>query len=87
MQVVREGAQKFERTAQHLSERGLLMREGTIVDATIVAAPSSTKNRDRTRDPEMGSTKKGTAWHFGLKAHVGFALANLYLVRRPLRTA
>lgn len=61
----------FDRTAQHLSERGLLMREGTIVDATIVAAPSSTKNRDRTRDPEMGSTKKGTAWHFGLKAHVG----------------
>ena len=61
----------FERTVQHRSERGLLMREGTIVDATIVAAPTSTKNRDRARDPEMGATKKGTSWHFGLKAHIG----------------
>ena len=61
----------FERIAQHLSKRGLLMREGTIVDATIVAAPSSTQNRAGARDGEMGSTKKGTLWHFGLKAHVG----------------
>ena len=61
----------FERTGQYLSERGLIVREGTIVDATILAAPTSTKNRDRVRDPEMGSTKKGTTWHFGLKAHVG----------------
>lgn len=61
----------FERTVQHRSERGLLMREGTIVDATIVAAPTSTKNREGTRDLEMGSTKKGTSWHFGLKAHIG----------------
>ena len=53
----------FERTVQHRSERGLLMRAGTIVDATIGAAPTSTKNRDRARDPEMGSTKKGTTWH------------------------
>ena len=61
----------FERTGQYLSERGLIVREGTIVDATILAAPTSTKNRDQARDPEMGSTKKGTTWHFGLKAHGG----------------
>ena len=61
----------FERITQHLSKRGLLMREGTIVDATIGAAPSSTQNRAGARDAEMGSTKKGTTWHFGLKAHVG----------------
>ena len=61
----------FERTGQYLSERGLMLREGTIVDATILAAPTSTKNQDRARDPQMGSTRKGTTWHFGLKAHVG----------------
>ena len=61
----------FERTGQYLSERGLIVCEGTIVDATILAAPTSTKNRDQARDPEMGSTKQGTTWHFGLKAHVG----------------
>jgi len=55
----------------HLSERRLLLREGTIVDATIIAAPSSTKNRERKRDPEMHQTKKGNAWHFGMKAHIG----------------
>ncbi len=42
-----------------------------MVDATIIAAPSSTKNRDRARDPEMHQTKKGNAWHFGMKAHIG----------------
>ena len=47
------------------------MNEGTIVDATIIHAPSSTKNKDRKRDPEMASTKKGNTWHFGMKAHVG----------------
>lgn len=61
----------FERMGQYLSDRGLILREGTIVDATILAAPTSTKNQDRARDPQMGSTKKGTTWHFGLKAHVG----------------
>jgi IS5 family transposase len=53
------------------TERGLLLREGTIVDATIIHAPASTKNESRTRDPEMHQTKKGNAWHFGMKAHVG----------------
>jgi IS5 family transposase len=54
-----------------LSERKLLMREGTIVDATIIAAPSSTKNAAKERDPEMHQTKKGNQWHFGMKAHIG----------------
>ena len=55
----------------HLAEQGLLMRAGTIIDATIIAAPSSTKNRDGQRDAEMHQTKKGNQWHFGMKAHIG----------------
>jgi len=54
-----------------LESRGLLMREGTIVDATIIAAPSSTKNKEQKRDPEMSQTKKGNQWYFGMKAHIG----------------
>lgn len=54
-----------------LEERGLLLRRGTAVDATIVAAPSSTKNRTGTRDPEMHQTRKGNQWFFGMKAHIG----------------
>lgn len=54
-----------------LEERHLLMREGTIVDATIIAAPPSTKNAERERDPEMHQTKKGHQWYFGMKAHIG----------------
>jgi transposase, IS5 family len=54
-----------------LIERGLLMSKGTLVDATLMAAPSSTKNREHARDPEMHQTKKGNQWHFGLKAHIG----------------
>ena len=61
----------FETINAHLAAKGLLMREGTIVDATIIAAPPSTKNRDKARDPEMHQTKKGNAWHFGMKAHIG----------------
>ena len=55
----------------HLSERNLLMREGTLIDATIIAAPPSTKNAQKQRDPEMHQTKKGNEWHFGMKAHIG----------------
>jgi len=55
----------------HLAERGLLLKEGSIVDATIIEAPSSTKNREGRRDPEMHQTKKGNKWHFGMKAHIG----------------
>ena len=54
-----------------LSKRGLLLRQGTMVDATIIHAPSSTKNSSGTRDPEMHQTKKGNQWFFGLKAHIG----------------
>jgi transposase, IS5 family len=61
----------FEETKNLLSDQGLLMREGTLVDATIIAAPPSTKNKDHARDPEMHQTKKGNEWHFGMKAHVG----------------
>jgi IS5 family transposase len=61
----------FEEINAHLAEQGLLMRAGTIVDATIIAAPSSTKNQGKARDPEMHQTKKGNAWHFGMKSHIG----------------
>lgn len=61
----------FAEVSGLLSERKLLMREGTIVDATIIAAPSSTKNARKERDPEMHQTKKGNQWHFGMKAHIG----------------
>jgi IS5 family transposase len=61
----------FEKTQQYLTEKGLLLREGTIVDATIISAPSSTKNQDKTRDKEMKQTKKGNQWYFGMKAHIG----------------
>jgi transposase, IS5 family len=61
----------FEEVNAHLAERGLLMRQGTVVDATIIAAPSSTKNKDNARDPEMHQTKKGNQWHFGMKMHIG----------------
>jgi len=61
----------FAEVSGLLSERKLLMKEGTIVDATIIAAPSSTKNARKERDPEMHQTKKGNQWHFGMKAHIG----------------
>ncbi len=61
----------FEQTRLYLKDRGLLVREGTIVDATIIDAPSSTKNREKSRDAEMKQTKKGNRWYFGMKAHVG----------------
>jgi IS5 family transposase len=61
----------FETINAHLEERGLLMREGTLVDATIINAPSSTKNKDKARDPDMHQTKKGNQWYFGMKAHIG----------------
>jgi transposase, IS5 family len=61
----------FEEVGALLTERKLLMREGTLVDATIIAAPSSTKNREGKRDPGMHQTKKGNQWYFGMKAHIG----------------
>ena len=61
----------FAQVAGLLQERGLLLKKGTIVDSTLMAAPSSTKNREKQRDPEAHSVKKGNAWHFGYKAHIG----------------
>lgn len=61
----------FDEINTHLAEQGLLMRSGTIVDATIIAAPSSTKNAKGERDQEMHQAKKGNQWHFGMKAHIG----------------
>ena len=61
----------LEEINAHLESQGLRLREGTIVDATIIEAPSSTKNRAGERDPEMHQTKKGNQWHFGMKAHIG----------------
>jgi len=54
-----------------LIQRGLLLKTGTVVDATLIAAPTSTKNKDKARDPEMHSSKKGNQWYFGMKAHIG----------------
>ena len=61
----------LSRVNAHLSRKGLLLKRGTIVDATIIAAPSSTKNEQGERDPEMHQTKKGNRWYFGMKAHIG----------------
>src|SRR6201998_4080748 len=61
----------FDAIGGLLEARGLLLRSGTIVDATIIAAPSSTKNASATRDPEMKQTRKGKNWHFGMKLHIG----------------
>lgn len=61
----------FTQTQQYLSDQGLILSEGTIVDASIISASSSTKNKDRKRDPEMKSAKKGKQWYFGMKVHVG----------------
>lgn len=61
----------FEISTEYLSARGLLLSEGTDVDATIISAPSSTKNQEKQRDPEMKQTKKGNTWHFGMQAHIG----------------
>lgn len=61
----------FEKINALMEGKGLLLRSGTIVDATIIAAPSSTKNATKSRDPEMKPTRKGKNWHFGMKFHVG----------------
>ena len=61
----------FEEINRHLKAQNLSFREGTIVDATIISAPSSTKNANKTRDPEMHQTRKGQQWYFGMKLHIG----------------
>lgn len=71
----------FDEINAHLAEQGLLMRSGTIVDATIIATPSSTKNEGNTRDPKMHQIKKGNAWHFDMKAHIGVDASRAWYIR------
>ena len=61
----------FDQVNEWLSEAGVLLQEGTLLDATIIEAPTSTKNKDGQRDPEMRQTRKGNQWYFGMKAHIG----------------
>jgi IS5 family transposase len=61
----------FEVVKDHLKANGMAMKQNTIIDATIIDAPSSTKNENQERDPEMHQTKKVNQWHFGMKAHIG----------------
>lgn len=63
--------QLFAAVNTHLTQHQLLLRTGTLVDATLIAAPPSTKNETRTRDPDMSQTRKGNTWHFGMKIHTG----------------
>jgi IS5 family transposase len=65
------GKQIFEVVKAHLKANGMAMKQGTIIDATLIAAPSSTKNKKGERDPEMHQTKKGNQWYFGMKVHIG----------------
>ncbi len=65
------GERIFARVGQQLHDQGFKLSEGTIVDATLISAPASTKNASGQRDPEMGTTKKGNRWYYGMKAHVG----------------
>lgn len=65
------GDELFRIVNEYLAENGMKVNRGTIVDATIINAPSSTKNKDKARDPEMHQTKKGNQWYFGMKAHIG----------------
>lgn len=71
--LIRNGLQEklFARVVELLEQKGLLLKKGTIVDSTIIPAPSSTKNRKKERDPEAHQVKKGNAWYFGYKAHIG----------------
>jgi IS5 family transposase len=65
------GQRLFEAVHEHLERRGIKIARGTIVDATIISAPSSTKNSAAARDPDMCQTRKGNQWYFGMKAHIG----------------
>ena len=65
------GQKLFRKINKHLEKKGLSFKEGTIVDATIISAPTSTKNQQGKRDPDMHQTRKGNEWHFGMKIHIG----------------
>ena len=78
--------QVFAEVSKYLAEHGMKLSRGTIVDATIIAAAPSTKNKAKARDPEMHQTKKGNQWYFGMKAHIG-ADVNTGLVHTVTATA
>ena len=86
LQRQRIGEQILAGVNAMLTARGLMLQAGTVIDATIIAAPSSTKNKEGKRDPEMHQTKKGNQWHFGMKMHIG-ADADSGLVHTPVGTA
>ncbi len=67
----RTGAPAVRDIRDHLAERGVLLKKGSIVDATIISVPSSTGNESNARDPEMHQTRKGNQWHFGMKLYIG----------------
>lgn len=71
--LIRNGIHEkfFAMVVKNLTDRGLILKKGTIVDSIIISAPSSTKNKEKKRDPDAHSVKKGTAWHFGYIAHIG----------------
>ena len=71
--LIQNGLQEklFAQVVVALMERGLILKKGTIVDSTIISAPSSTKNKEKKRDPDAHQVKKGNTWHFGYKAHIG----------------
>lgn len=73
------GKKLFEDVKRRLEEKGMIMHGGTIVDATIINAPSSTKNKEGKRDPEMHQTKKGNQWYFGMKIHAGVDAGSGYV--------
>ena len=73
----------FQSVSKMLDEKGCMMRGGTIIDATIIAAPSSTKNKEGKRDPEMHQTKKGEQWFFGMKIHIGVDAGTGYSHKFP----
>jgi transposase, IS5 family len=80
------GTRLFEEVHRYLEGKGLKVARGTIVDATIISAPSSTKNAEQARDPDMHQTKKGNQWYFGMKAHVGVD-SKLKLIHAVVATA
>ena len=80
------GRKLFEQVHVHLEKQGIKVSKGTIVDATIINAPSSTKNASQSRDPEMHQTKKGKQWYFGMKAHIGVD-SNNNLIHAVVATA
>ena len=71
--LIKNGLQEklFSQVVAALMERGLILKKGTIVNSTIISAPSSTKNKEKKRDPDAHQVKKGNTWHFGYKAHIG----------------